>query len=385
MKQPAFGKKLTEIRTAKGITQDELAEKCKISVRTIQRIESGVVKPRAFTIKAISATLEFDFFEASNYTREDVKINRHSNLKWFSSLLWHFKDLFNLKTHTMKKLTILSMITCLILVGLLSITNNLKAQKFKSTDHSNFLESNSRGIIYFFPKGELKLTFNVKDTADYWLKKDLIQEYKNNIYLNGSFVGNVIKGDTVIYRKGNIYRKGKIIIKSAYSEYTSSYGPNIHYFTPTPITSATVQTDTEYLDFGENTIREHKYKIYLNDVFQIEVQAGDSVVYRNGKVNLLNENVEREWWYPYLIKHGFEMDRSKFNRIMITKKRTEDLCENIKVAFYEADSAIFIIEAPTAIINKTNTSFKFSNGKNYRYYKNGDTEKGSFELLSLEK
>ena len=42
MNQPDFGRKLSEIRRANGLTQDELAEKCKITVRTIQRIESGV-------------------------------------------------------------------------------------------------------------------------------------------------------------------------------------------------------------------------------------------------------------------------------------------------------------------------------------------------------
>ncbi len=56
-----FGKSLTKIRKAKGITQEELAKKCNISTRTIQRIEGGKVSPRAYTIKIISEVLEFDF------------------------------------------------------------------------------------------------------------------------------------------------------------------------------------------------------------------------------------------------------------------------------------------------------------------------------------
>ena len=53
MKQPELGKKILELRKAKGLTQEELVEKCNISVRTIQRIETGEVTPRGKTIKHI--------------------------------------------------------------------------------------------------------------------------------------------------------------------------------------------------------------------------------------------------------------------------------------------------------------------------------------------
>ena len=72
-----FGKKLIEVRKVKGLTQGDVAEKCKITTRTIQRIESGIVQPRAFTIKIISETLGFDFFETSD-TGYDV-INENQN------------------------------------------------------------------------------------------------------------------------------------------------------------------------------------------------------------------------------------------------------------------------------------------------------------------
>ena len=53
MKQPELGLKILELRKNKGLTQEELVEKCNISVRTLQRIESGDVNPRNFTIKTI--------------------------------------------------------------------------------------------------------------------------------------------------------------------------------------------------------------------------------------------------------------------------------------------------------------------------------------------
>ena len=53
MEQPELGKKILALRLAKGLTQNELAEKCNISLRTIQRIESADVTPRSYTTKVI--------------------------------------------------------------------------------------------------------------------------------------------------------------------------------------------------------------------------------------------------------------------------------------------------------------------------------------------
>lgn len=66
MKQPELGKKISELRKEKGLTQEELVEKCNISVRTLQRIESGEVTPRSFTIKTILAALDYDLSKISD-------------------------------------------------------------------------------------------------------------------------------------------------------------------------------------------------------------------------------------------------------------------------------------------------------------------------------
>ena len=63
MNQPDLGLKVTELRQNKGFTQEQLAEKCEVSPRTIQRIESGEVDPRAYTLQCLSEALEFDFME----------------------------------------------------------------------------------------------------------------------------------------------------------------------------------------------------------------------------------------------------------------------------------------------------------------------------------
>jgi transcriptional regulator with XRE-family HTH domain len=77
IKQPELGQKISELRKAKGLTQEELVEKCNISVRTIQRIETGEVTPRSYTVKTILAALEYDFGKISF---EDVESPGSSNV-----------------------------------------------------------------------------------------------------------------------------------------------------------------------------------------------------------------------------------------------------------------------------------------------------------------
>ena len=61
MNQPDLGLKVSELRQQKNLTQEQLAERCEVSTRTIQRIESGEVDPRAYTLHCLGEALEFDF------------------------------------------------------------------------------------------------------------------------------------------------------------------------------------------------------------------------------------------------------------------------------------------------------------------------------------
>lgn len=60
IKQPILGQQLAELRKRNGLTQEDLVEKCNVSVRTIQRIESGEVTPRSSTVDILLAALEYD-------------------------------------------------------------------------------------------------------------------------------------------------------------------------------------------------------------------------------------------------------------------------------------------------------------------------------------
>ena len=76
MNQPELGKRIAELRKAKGFTQEELVEKCNINVRTLQRIESGEVTPRSYTVKTIFTALDFTVYDSTNNKSESSEFFR---------------------------------------------------------------------------------------------------------------------------------------------------------------------------------------------------------------------------------------------------------------------------------------------------------------------
>ena len=166
-----FGKKLIEVRNSKGLTQDEVAEKCNVTVRTIQRIESGTVKPRAFTMKIISEVLGFDFFETSN-TGYDVDIKvKNSNRK---DLLFLIKDLFNLKTNAMKKISILATSSLIIGLAVFIFVSESKAQSNYGNEPNSSINVENRPC-YVKTKDRIEVAFTNKLTFDslVYIKNDL--------------------------------------------------------------------------------------------------------------------------------------------------------------------------------------------------------------------
>jgi uncharacterized Tic20 family protein len=105
MKQPDLGIKVSELRKEKGFTQEQLAEFCEITPRTIQRIESGEVEPRAFTRNNLSNVLEFDL------GKNDLENERF----WLSAL--HLSSMF-----------------CIVLIPLL-IWSWLKTRSYQVDKH----------------------------------------------------------------------------------------------------------------------------------------------------------------------------------------------------------------------------------------------------------
>ncbi len=130
MDKKNVGKKTLNARKAKGLTQAELSEVSSISIRTIQRLESGDVIPRVYTLKTLSKHLGVDLLiESEDSDGIDNKNFIHDLLiKWINEI----KNLFNLKTYTMKKIIILSSVLCLLSIGLFALTTNSKSENHNS-------------------------------------------------------------------------------------------------------------------------------------------------------------------------------------------------------------------------------------------------------------
>ncbi len=278
MKQPELGRKIAELRKVKGLTQEELANKCNITVRTLQRIESGVGTPRSYTIRLLFAALDYNNY---NFSQRDSEKRAYIFFK--DKVIQLYKcviDLFNLKTNTMKKISILSASAFILCLSLFFLCSESNAQKSKE---SIFVTSNGRGIIYQFPRGLSIFISNMKDTADYKIGKYLIQEYKNKIFLNKKFVGKVLEGDTVVLDKG------KMTIKKSYWINESGIGDGITYLFPKNITvkNLSYYKDTVNWSLDKFRIKEFRNKIFLNDLYIGTANRGDTVLFKNGTISIL--------------------------------------------------------------------------------------------------
>jgi len=147
MTQPELGKKIADLRKAKGYTQEELVEKCNLSVRTLQRIESGEVVPRSHTIRVIFAALDYKVFDSSNI-----------RLRLF---LKQVRDVFNLKTNTMKKLSILTMVFAAVAIVLLSVCLDGNAQSARKV--KKMINETNLNTVRWFNTGQVDSL-----TSTYW-------------------------------------------------------------------------------------------------------------------------------------------------------------------------------------------------------------------------
>jgi len=268
MEQPNLGKRISELRKAKGLTQEELAEQCKISARTLQRIESGVVTPRAYTVRVIFAVL-----------KEDSSVEK-----------LHFgyvKDLFNLKVNTMKKVSILLAIVLAIGFGLFALCFESKAQ----TDISKkYIKDNSRGIVILRPRGLLGYgQYYRNDTLFLHAGKDLIKECNGNVYLNEHFAGYADKGDTIILRKATFFKKARLEFIQLEYQKIPGYRDAIFIF-PKYLPLRMAHNDMMYYWVGKDEIAEKDDKIFLNGVYQGKAFANDTVIFKNGILTIKSVN-----------------------------------------------------------------------------------------------
>lgn len=148
MKQPDLGRKIAELRKDSGLTQEELVEKCDLSVRTLQRIESGEVIPRSYTLKRILDALGCSYHDLNGTTAGSYGKRGFSGLKWFRQCYQYFLDLVNLKTNTMKKVSILTAVALVICVICMVVCTESNAQKPAKV--KQIIEENNKDFFRWF-------------------------------------------------------------------------------------------------------------------------------------------------------------------------------------------------------------------------------------------
>lgn len=85
-----LGDKIKSARSAKGMTQKELADSTGLSERTIQRIENHEVEPSGYSLNKISDVLEFDC------TQEKLRIlKRRNRVLYIILIIWTLALIFN--------------------------------------------------------------------------------------------------------------------------------------------------------------------------------------------------------------------------------------------------------------------------------------------------
>lgn len=67
------GEKISRIRKSKGLSQEELADKANINLRTVQRIENGETEPRGHTLSCICKVLDINIENLVDYGKSENK------------------------------------------------------------------------------------------------------------------------------------------------------------------------------------------------------------------------------------------------------------------------------------------------------------------------
>ncbi|MDN3580522.1 helix-turn-helix domain-containing protein [Mucilaginibacter flavus] len=103
MKTFNLGKKIKELRTRKGLSQDELAEQAQVSLRTVQRIENNETEARGDTLKRLASALDINTEELTEAPFETTETTAEDNRS--------FLALFNLSALTFIIFPLLGIIT----------------------------------------------------------------------------------------------------------------------------------------------------------------------------------------------------------------------------------------------------------------------------------
>src|SRR5688572_24734641 len=66
--------KISNARRSAGLTQEELAQRAQLAVRTVQRIETGQSIPRMYSLRAIAKALDIPYSEIDPASYVDIAV-----------------------------------------------------------------------------------------------------------------------------------------------------------------------------------------------------------------------------------------------------------------------------------------------------------------------
>lgn len=202
MEQPELGKKILELRKAKGLTQEELVKQCNINVRTLQRIESGEVIPRSFTVKAIFQALKYEIQESDEVIFPTLNKSKSNYSIWLEQIYRYVFNVLNLKKDTMKKLSFLSILT--ISIVLFSINQKSLGQ------------GNERKKL----TGTWQLKSAIYNGSSIVVKEGSLKKFNED----GTFVNSkLLLNQNVVTTKGIFY----LSCDSIYTEYVNETATNL--------------------------------------------------------------------------------------------------------------------------------------------------------------
>jgi len=205
MDQKKIGEFITRLRKEKGLTQEELADKLKVSSKSVSRWETGVNMPDYSVLNSICNEFDINVLELLNGEK------KKENNKVFEEYM-EYKDRMNRR----KRVFLISLGFLLIIVSLLSIyfINNFKkviVYKFNGESENFNYDSGllvSSNIKYILHYGKV----SIKD-SNYIKEEDIIDiqlAYKEDslYYFITTFVNDSLISES--YGYGEIFNDNKL-------------------------------------------------------------------------------------------------------------------------------------------------------------------------------
>lgn len=220
MEQPELGKKITELRLAKGLTQSELADQCNIGLRTIQRIESAEVTPRSYTLKLIFQCLDYEMFNSSGKSAFEKNEMAHDSSAFRTGGL----DIFDPSRYTLRTLALVSIpfISLILFFSLSGFQENETLAPYSVAELNRkyvhwFNDGQIDSIGFMYQKNACYIPFNHTEIHG---RRNIVKWY-NDLYESGfRFYKNeskaVIVTDSIIVERGVWHANNKTNMTGTY-------------------------------------------------------------------------------------------------------------------------------------------------------------------------